>query len=306
METAGPKGPCALRLLGQGGGPREAGRSEFLPVFPSPHGSFVLLATPGLNFWNGHPMGALGEMGLRGKARQSRRSRMGAAGLRASSSPPTAEGDSGRAGAAVTPAALLVSGKLRFQGPPQASGPRDFPRSSAQMNSPEEPPRAARLSAIPHGGRATLGKIPGLVSLTYYRTFCERGGGFSASQGPKRPRDGGALQEVIRPSTQGARVTCRPPPSIPVEQPAHVGGEGRPAERDVCFLTHQTSARPSPGVSAPQAWGSAAVSGQESLQVWAPGKSLWVAPHLFAPQTLTELQSCRPVGGCAGLKRGCD
>lgn len=153
-------------------------------------------------------------------------------------------------------------------------------------------------------GKPRWGKYQGSCLLLLY--VLQTGQGVLRVTGPQTTQGRGALQEVIRPSTQGARVTCRPPPSIPIEQPTHVGGEGRPAERDVCFLTHQTSARPSPRVSAPQVWGSAAVSGQESLQVWAPRKSLWVAPHLFTPQTLTELQSCRPVGGCAGLKRGCD
>lgn len=83
----------------------------------------------------------------------------------------TADGESGRAGAGVTPAALLVSGKLRFQGPPQASGLQDFPRFSAQMNSLGEPPRAARFSPIPHGEQATLGKTARFVSLTYCREF---------------------------------------------------------------------------------------------------------------------------------------
>ena len=152
-----------------------------------------------------------------------------------------------------------------------------------------------------HAGENTRARVSDLLLYVL-----QTGQGVLHVTGPQTTQGRGALQEVIRPSTQGARVTCRPPPSIPIEQPAHVGGEGRPAERDVCFLTHQTSGRPSPRGSAPQAWGSAAVSGQESLQVWAPRKSLWVAPHLFAPQTLTELQSCRPVGGCAGLKRGCD
>lgn len=43
-------GLCPLRLLGEDSNPREAGCLEFLVVFPSPHGSSVLLATLGLNF----------------------------------------------------------------------------------------------------------------------------------------------------------------------------------------------------------------------------------------------------------------
>lgn len=63
------------------------------------------------------------------------------------------------AGAGISPAALLVSGKLRFQGPPQTSGLQDFLGFSAQMNSLGEPPRATRHLALPHGGQAMLGKI---------------------------------------------------------------------------------------------------------------------------------------------------
>ena len=59
----------------------------------------------------------------------------------------------------VTPAALLVSRKLRFQRPPQASGLQDFPGSSAQMTSLGESPGATRRSAVPRGGEATRGTI---------------------------------------------------------------------------------------------------------------------------------------------------
>ena len=80
----------------------------------------------------------------------------------------TVDREGGRAGAGVTPAALLVSGKLRFQGPPRDFGLQDFPGFSAQMNSLGEPPGASRLSVIPHGGQATLVKIPRSVPLTYF------------------------------------------------------------------------------------------------------------------------------------------
>lgn len=61
--------------------------------------------------------------------------------------------------AGVTSVALLVSGRLRFQSLPQASGLQGFPGFSAQMNSLGEPPRATRHLALPCGGQATLGKI---------------------------------------------------------------------------------------------------------------------------------------------------
>lgn len=88
-------------------------------------------------------MGALGKRGRWGKSRAQKQQNIGAI----SPHGPRRQRVDAVEGAAVTLAALQFSQKLRFQGPPQASG-QDFPGFSAQVNRLGESLRATCLRLL--------------------------------------------------------------------------------------------------------------------------------------------------------------